>query len=71
MTTLGDYRIVRPIGEGAFGCTFLAEHTRLPVEEAVAAACGVRTVVADVANAGAPAHDPARLAQALADLLDS
>jgi hypothetical protein len=31
----------------------------------------VRTVVADVADVGAPAHDPARLAQALADLLDS
>jgi uncharacterized cofD-like protein len=47
------------------------EHSRLPVDAAAADACGVRTVVADVANVGAPAHDPARLAQALADLLDS
>ncbi|MEX2256373.1 MAG: uridine diphosphate-N-acetylglucosamine-binding protein YvcK [Acidimicrobiia bacterium] len=47
------------------------EHSRLPVDAAAADACGVHTVVADVADVGAPAHDPARLAQALADLLDS
>ena len=35
------------------------------------AACGVELVCADIAAAGGTAHDPARLARALADLLDS
>jgi uncharacterized cofD-like protein len=43
----------------------------LPVDDDAVRACGVRLVMADVVAPGAPAHDPARLASALADLLDS
>jgi uncharacterized cofD-like protein len=43
----------------------------LPVDGDAVRACGVRLVMSDVAAPGAPAHDPARLASALADLLDS
>jgi uncharacterized cofD-like protein len=44
---------------------------RLPVDDDAVRACGVRAVRAEVAAAGAHNHDPARLAQALGDLLDS
>jgi uncharacterized cofD-like protein len=44
---------------------------RLPLEVAEVDACGVRPFEAVVSAPGAHAHDPARLAQALADLLYS
>jgi 2-phospho-L-lactate transferase/gluconeogenesis factor (CofD/UPF0052 family) len=44
---------------------------RLPVDDDAVRGCGVRPARADVAASGAHGHDPARLAQALADLLDS
>ncbi|HEY8216706.1 MAG TPA: uridine diphosphate-N-acetylglucosamine-binding protein YvcK [Acidimicrobiia bacterium] len=48
-----------------------AETARLAVDDVAVHQCGVRAIRADVAEPGAHGHDPARLAQALDDLLDS
>ena len=49
----------------------LAHGARLTARDDAVRACGVELVCADIAAAGGTAHDPARLARALADLLDS
>ena len=49
----------------------LALGAQLTVRDDAVRACGVELERADIATAGGTAHDPARLARALADLLDS
>lgn len=49
----------------------LSRGAQLTADDDAVRACGVEPTRADVATAGGTAHDPARLARALADLLDS
>jgi uncharacterized cofD-like protein len=49
----------------------LSHGARLTADDDAVRACGVEPARADIAAAGGTAHDPARLARALADLLDS
>jgi uncharacterized cofD-like protein len=49
----------------------LAQGAQLVADDDAVRACGIEPIRADVAVGGGMAHDPARLARALADLLDS